>query len=1064
MNLLERITSFSYKNNISLFDLTNEFFALTINNFFNKNDDGILIVVPSLFEAKKIYNTILRYNDDCVLFESDNLSFINADAVSPILRTERFSVLNSLLINNKKIVVTDLVGYLKYLPAIDEYKKQIISISVESSISMSLLISKLVDLGYSREELVVKMGDFAVRGYILDVFLIDSEFPIRIEFFGDEVESIRYFNPDNQRSVSSVSSIDIYPFNIDDYDINQNISSYMGNCFTVFKDYNQINVAYKNMLEEMTLYNNGVCKFCDFNSLKPSNVLFYNDFDRYSINSNFVSFGVSVLDYNGTKIEDLVRYVKNCVTNGKTVIVCLPNDKKLDDLFDFDYVLSDFSNVFENKVNVINFSLGEGFLINNYVFIGEKELFNKVTVKKKNVKFKYSKRISDISKLSIGDYVVHEACGIGIYNGIKVIKKNGVLGDYIEILYAKGDKLFIPVSKIELISKFSSKEGYVPKVNSLNSNAWEKAKKRVSQKIRYEAERLLRVQAERKMKKGFSFAKDNELSTMFENEFMYEPTDDQLRAISEIKMDMESDVPMDRLLCGDVGYGKTEVAFRAMFKAVLSNKQVMYLCPTTLLSRQQYLSAIDRFKNYPVKIELLNRFVSSSKAKKIIDDFNNGNIDILFGTHRILSDDVKPKDLGLLVIDEEQRFGVLHKEKIKEYKSNIDVLTLTATPIPRTLQMTIFGLKDLSLIETPPKDRHAVQTYVMAFDRNVVRDIIYKELSREGQVFILYNRVEDIESKVNEIERLVPDARVVFAHGKMSKLDLENTMNDFVLHKYDVLLCTTIIETGVDIPNVNTLIVYNSDWFGLSQLYQIRGRVGRSDRIAYAYLMYEKNKILTENSMKRLQVLKDFTELGSGFTIAARDLSIRGSGDILGSEQAGYIDSVGIDLYMKMLNDEILKLKGIDVPDEDEKVASNVLVNNHISDGYALEDDLKIEIHKLINSIDSYEKYDTVYSELMDRFGKLSDEMILYMNKVLFENYSKKLGITKIIEDSLSISVVFSSIKSDSINYEDLIVKSLSISNRFIFSYRDGCLHIKILKKSGIDHPIVLFNRLFKEM
>ena len=1064
MSVFDEVSAFSYKNNISLFGLTNEFFAIVINNFFNCVDDGLLIVTPSMFEARKIYDAINRYNDNCFLFENDSLSFINAFAASPILKTERLSILNELLNNNKRIVVTDLVGYLRHLPPVSDYTNKIIKLSVGDNISIENIISQLDDLGYKKENLVVKMGDFAVRGYILDIFLIGSDNPIRIEFFGDDIESIRFFNSDDQRSISSVDFIEIYPNDEISTSEYVNISSYLGNCYTVIKDYNQICVSYKNMVQEFFDYNRGESLFFELDEISLDKVIYYNDFDNYKQNNNFIDFGVSNLDYNGNGIGYFNDYVKKCLLLKKTIIICLSNINNIDDLFDFSYVFTDINNIFDGRVNIVTFPLGEGFSINNYIFLSEKELFNRSLIKKKDVKFKYSKRINDITKINIGDYVVHQACGIGIYNGIKTITKNGVLNDYIEILYANGDKLFIPVSKIDLISKFSGKEGYVPKINSLNSNVWEKTKRRVSNKIKYEAERLLRVQAERKLKKGFAFSKDNELQTMFDNEFLYEATDDQIRATMEIKKDMESNIPMDRLLCGDVGYGKTEVAFRAMFKAVLDNKQVMYLCPTTLLSRQQYLSALDRFKNFPVRIELLNRFVSPKNVKRIIDDFNEGNVDILFGTHRILSNDIKPKDLGLLVIDEEQRFGVAHKEKIKEYKSNIDVLTLTATPIPRTLQMAIFGLKDLSLIETPPKDRHAVQTYVLAFDKNIIRDIIYRELSRDGQVFILYNRVDDIELKVREIQMIVPEARIAFAHGKMNKDDLENIMNDFVLYKYDVLICTTIIETGVDIPNVNTLIVYNSDWFGLSQLYQIRGRVGRSDRIAYAYLTYEKNKVLTENSIKRLQVLKDFTELGSGFTIAARDLSIRGSGDILGSEQAGYIDCVGIDLYMKMLNDEILKLKGIEVSNENEDVISNLEINNHISDFYTTSDELKIEFHKLINSIDSYEKYDLVYNELTDRFGRLNDEIILYMNKELFENYSKKIGISRIVEDGFSISVMFDIIRSNTIDYEDLITKSLKISNRFVFSYKHNCLFIKILKNSGEDNPILLFNKLFKEI
>ena len=669
-----------------------------------------------------------------------------------------------------------------------------------------------------------------------------------------------------------------------------------------------------------------------------------------------------------------------------------------------------------------------------------------------------------MNKLEIGDYVVHDSHGIGVYNGIKTLSKNNMLQDYIEVLYADNDKLYIPASKIELISKYTGKEGYAPKINSLNSTAWEKTKQRVKEKIRYEASRLLKVQAERSLKKGFAYSKDSEMQTLFENEFIYDLTPDQIRAISEIKKDMESDVPMDRILCGDVGYGKTEVAFRAAFKAINDSKQVLYLCPTTLLSKQQYENAVERFKNYPVKIGILNRFTPKKREEQILKDLENGNIDFVIGTHRLLSNDIKPKDLGLLIVDEEQRFGVAHKEKLKEFKSNIDILTLTATPIPRTMQMAMVGLRNLSLIETPPKNRHAVLTYVLEENNKIVKDIIYKEMSRDGQVFILYNKVETIENKVKELQKLVPDARIVYAHGRLPKNELEDIMNRFVNKEYDCLVCTTIIETGIDIPNANSLIIYDASNFGLSQLYQIRGRVGRSERTAYAYLMYNKNKTLTENAIKRLKVIKEFTELGSGFNIAARDLSIRGAGDILGAEQAGFIDAVGIELYMKMLNNEIKILKGEKVEEVQEKTIPLIEVNNHIDNSYVTEEELKLTIHKMINNITNITSYNDVKKELEDRFGKLDNNMIIYMNEELFESYLRKLEGKIFINNDLFIEIIFSKEISEKLNYEDLIVTSLNISKDIIFSYKDNKLHIKLKKHNKDKSYILTLNKLLEKM
>ena len=534
-------------------------------------------------------------------------------------------------------------------------------------------------------------------------------------------------------------------------------------------------------------------------------------------------------------------------------------------------------------------------------------------------------------------------------------------------------------------------------------------------------------------------------------------TKDQANAIKQIKEDMEKNTPMDRLLCGDVGFGKTEVAFVAAFKAVLDSKQVLFLCPTTILSNQHYKNALERFKEFPVNIALLNRFTSTKEVNRIIKGLKDGTIDMIIGTHRLLSDDVVLKDLGLLIIDEEQRFGVAHKEKIKQYKTNVDVLTLTATPIPRTLQMSLVGIRSLSLISTPPVNRYPVQTYVVEDNKQILKDAIYKELSRDGQVFILYNKVQSIDEFAYKIKNLVGDARIAIAHGQMNKNQLEDTIYNFVNGEYDILICTTIIETGIDIPNVNTLIVMDADKFGLSQLYQIRGRVGRSDKFAYAYLMYQPYKILTENAVKRLNVIKEFTELGSGFSIATRDLSIRGAGDILGSEQAGFIDSVGIDLYLKMLNDEINhRNENNHIKDDDSDIETKPLlsVTTHISDNYVSEDDLKIEIHKKINSIDSLNSLNNVKNELEDRFGKISEDIIVYMYEEWFEKLAKKLQINKVRQTKNSIELIIEEKTLSRIDVEEIFVEAIHITQMFRFMSRGSNLVIVLDIIKLEKHPI----------
>ena len=805
-------------------------------------------------------------------------------AVSPELMINRLETINKIINSDKNIVITNLMGYLRYLPTRETYEKATLSLKVGDVISPSKLVDRLVSIGYSRDTIVNKTGEFGVRGFIIDVFPIDEDNPIRIEFFDDEIDSIRYFDSETQKSISKADSITIKPFfefvtleEVEDEEFGKqkylpnygevsNISDYLSDNITIFKDYNELKLSYTNILEEIVTYKEekdvdftGNYMF-DFNELKVDYPVYYSSLNNLSSNedvSKKYSFDVKTINNFHENSDEISDFINKSIHSNKTVIICLKKYQIRSILkhLNMKLVETTFDSIKVGQVNIIEAEMNQGFIYKDIIVLTANELFNNIEKKKKyNTKFKYGTSIHDVNKLNVGDYVVHNIHGIGVYNGIKTLTLNNITKDYLEVLYQGTDKMYIPVEKIDLLSKYSGREGVSPKINKLGGSDWKKIKNRVRDKVRDMADKLIKLYAERESRKGFAFSPDCDMSQDFEKDFPYDLTVDQKRAIEQIKTDMESTVPMDRLLCGDVGFGKTEVAFVAAFKAVLDSKQVLFLCPTTILSNQHYENALKRFKNFPVNIGLLNRFTSPKEVNRIISGLKDGTIDIVIGTHRLLSDDIKPKDLGLLVIDEEQRFGVAHKEKIKEYKTNVDVLTLTATPIPRTLQMSLVGIRSLSLIETPPVNRYPVQTYVVEENKQILKDAIYKELSRDGQVFILYNRVQSIDEFSLRIKNIAPDARIGIAHGQMGKAELENTIYDFVNYKFDILICTTIIETGIDIPNVNTLIIMDADRFGLSQLYQIRGRVGRSDKFAYAYLMYQPFKSLTETAVKRLSV------------------------------------------------------------------------------------------------------------------------------------------------------------------------------------------------------------------
>ena len=889
-------------------------------------------------------------------------------------------------------------------------------------------INKLINIGYKKDSLVTNTGEFSVRGFVIDVFPIFEEHPVRIEFFDDEVMEIKYFDENSQLSIRNIDTIVLKPIKDEYSSENSNVLSYLDKPLLIYQDYNQITMVERSIIEQINYYNEVNSNFM-LSDIMSLNTIFVNTIDN--VKSDYDISASSIVNYGG----DINKFKKD--VDAEDSFLCT-KDKELINRLNF------------NKSKIIDVDLLSGFIYNGISYYSKNDLFYHKEQVKYNTGYKMGKKIDSIDNLEIGDYVVHKTSGIGVYMGITTIMKAGVPMDYILIKYKGDDKLYLPVDKVDSLYKYSSKDGARPVIHKLNSIEWQKTKMRIKKKIHDISNELIKIYKNRSISKVEPFMEDTPEQVIFENEFSYEETPDQLKTTMEIKKDLESSKPMDRLLCGDVGYGKTEVIFRAVFKAVMNNKQVMYLCPTTLLSYQQYVSALSRFKNHAVNIALLNRYTTKKETNSILKDLEEGKIDVIFGTHRLLSGDIKFKDLGLLVIDEEQRFGVMHKEKIKEIKNNVHVLSVSATPIPRSLQMSLIGVRDLSLIETAPVNKLPVQTYVISYDPYILRDVILKEKARGGQSFILYNKVNDMSNIVEGFNKLLPEVTIKYAHGKMNKEQMQDIMYEFTMGKFDVLVSTTIIENGIDIPNANTMIVMDADKFGLSQLYQIRGRVGRGDRQAYSYLMYNKEKVLNETAQKRLDAIKEFTELGSGYKIAMRDLSIRGAGDLLGSEQAGFIDSVGVDMYIELINEE---LSGKEI-EEDKKETNLNSVSTHIGNDYSDEDSVIIELHKMIGNIDNINDFNDVYESIKDRFGVVNEELSIYMKQELCEKIIDKIGINVVQNDRLKFAIKLDNNIYNKLNVEKLFIETTRISTKFNFAYRGDAIFISLLKEQVEKHYI----------
>ena len=963
-----------------------------------------MILTYSEQKAREIYEDCRYFDRETVLYQAKDFLFFHADIQGNLLVQQRVRALQALLEKKEVTIVTTFDGLMDRLRPLEQVKKEILTIGQDSIIELKALTEKLVRLGYERTGQVEAPGQFAVRGGIVDIYALTEDAPWRIELWDDEVDSIRSFDVESQRSMENVSEIVLYPAAepvpgekeeavsfLDYFDPGQTLffldepARLLEKGRTVEKEFQEsmANRAERGeaLPEEARLLYGGDEITARLNQKNCVGLcLMDQKASEWEVNGRYQVEARSVNPYNNS-FEMLVKDLKRWKREKYSVILMcasgtrakrLAADLQEQELNSF-YSEDPERVVQPSEIMVVHGSLHRGYeypLI-RFAVLSETDIFGRERKKRRKQKVYEGQKIQSFSELKPGDYVVHENHGLGIYRGIEKVEVDKVMKDYIKIEYAKGGNLYILATQLEMIQKYAGSDARKPKLNRLGGSEWTRTKSRVRGAVQEVAKDLVELYAARQQKDGYAYGPDTVWQTEFEELFPFEETADQQLAIEATKKDMESTKIMDRLICGDVGYGKTEIAIRAAFKAVQENKQVVYLVPTTILAQQHYNTFVQRMKDFPVRVDLLCRFRTPTEQKKTVADLKKGLVDIVIGTHRVLSSDVEFKDLGLLIIDEEQRFGVAHKEKIKKLKENIDVLTLTATPIPRTLHMSLIGIRDMSVLEEAPQDRLPIQTYVMEYDSEMVRAAISRELGRGGQVYYVYNRVNNIAEVTAQIAELVPEANVAFAHGQMREHELEKIMYDFIAGEIDVLVSTTIIETGLDISNVNTMIIHDADNMGLSQLYQLRGRVGRSSRTAYAFLMYRKDKMLKEVAEKRLGAIREFTELGSGFKIAMRDLEIRGAGNLLGEQQHGHMQAVGYDLYCKMLNEAVKKQKGTALPEEEFETMVDMELDAYIPDTYIRNESQKLDIYKRIAGIESAEECEDMQDELLDRFGDL---------------------------------------------------------------------------------------------
>ena len=1049
-----------------------------------------VVVTHSEKRAREIYEDFLLYTKDVSYYPAKDFIFYSADIHGTLTIRERLNTIRRLVEGQKAVIVTTIDGLMDKLIPIRQIKENVLTFQCGDMVNLNKLQKELISMCYERVGQVELSGQFAIRGGIIDIFPLSEESPIRIDLWDDEIDSIKYFDVESQRSITMLEEVSVYPAT--EYILSQEqiasglkkIHEEMTETEQKFRkdmkteEAHRIKTVINDFTEQLKMGNTNVSvdSFINYfyeetssliEYLEQENTIFLLDeparleerssivekeFRESMINRlekgyllagqvdvmktysrilalmsrrQMVVFtaleqkvkGIGIADtfhieakniisYN-SQFDLLVKDLKQYKKKGYRILILTTSRTRAERLAENlrDYEIEAFysenpDRILKSKEIMVSYgNLHKGFEypLLKFVVITQTDIFGREKAKKRRAKKQYSgKKIQSFSDLNIGDYVVHENHGLGIYRGIEKIEVDKVAKDYIKIEYADNSNLYILATGLDLIQKYAGSDAVkIPKINKLGTQEWSRTKSKVKTAVKDIARDLVALYSARQNQKGFQFSQDNVWQKEFEEIFPYEETIDQLTAIEAMKKDMESDKIMDRLVCGDVGYGKTEIAIRGAFKAVQDGKQVVVLVPTTILAQQHYNTFTQRMKDYPIRIDLLSRFRTAAGAKMTIEGLKTGEVDIVIGTHKVLSKDVKFKDLGLLVVDEEQRFGVTHKEKIKTLKQNVDVLTLSATPIPRTLHMSLVGIRDMSVLEEPPVDRLPIQTYVMEFDDEMVREAINRELIRGGQVYYVYNRVNNIDEIAAGIAKLVPDANVVFAHGQMSERKLEQIMYDFIEGEIDVLVSTTIIETGLDISNVNTIIIHDADNFGLSQLYQLRGRVGRSNRTSYAFLMYKRDKMLKEVAEKRLQAIREFTELGSGIKIAMKDLEIRGAGNILGARQHGHMESVGYDLYCKLLNEAVAEEKGMEVMDSFE-TKIDISIDAFIPPQYIKNEFQKLSVYKQIASIESEEEYRDMQDELMDRFGELPKNVENLLSIALIKALAHKAWITEI--------------------------------------------------------------------
>lgn len=1050
----------------------------------------ICIITYNELQAKKIIKNLQYFTNDICYFPKKEIMVYDYLAESKDITYNRISCLNKIHNKKAKIIVTTIEAVSQKIIPENILYKNILILKSGDTINLEEIKEKLISLGYERTDVAQNKSEFSVRGGIIDIATDEKE-GFRIELWGDEIESIRTFDVSTQRSKEKKENVEIYPAHefildknlcevaqqiedpkdkeeilekqyttkIDKYwnvfysNSNHTFIDYITDGYMIFLDeVSKIKARSENIIKDSkNLIQSLVAKkryvpqllekiedYIEFlDRIRNIQTIYLENkdigfVDKQSMHAkrNGYSFSYREVNFFRSSMDLLFKEVQEGLGEGTTIaILCgsANNVKRTKEL------LAEKINSPRNleKIIITEGALTEGFecFDFNLLVISIEELFN-VAKKKRKLpdQFKQGETII-FSDLKVGDYIVHRTNGIGQFIGINTIRTDDVTKDYIKIKYKDDGILYVPTSNLDNIKKYIGSGDGIPRLNKLGTKEWVKAKAKVKSNLQEIAKDLIELYAKRENAKGFMFSKDTEWQKEFEDKFPYVETDDQLRSIDEMKKDMESEKPMDRLLCGDVGYGKTEIAIRGAFKACMDQKQVAYLAPTTILATQQYESFKERMKDFPIKIELLNRFVSAKKQREVINGLKTGEVDIVIGTHIILNDKIEYKNLGLLIIDEEHRFGVKHKEKIKKIKNNIDVLTMTATPIPRTLHMSIVGIRDMSCLYEPPHNRIPVQTYVLEYDDEVVKEGITRELDRAGQVFYLYNNVEDIDKKRDKISELVPNAKIAYAHGRMTGSEIENIMQRFVDKEIDVLVCTTILESGIDIPNANTIIVENADKLGLAQLYQIRGRVGRSDKQAYAYITYRRDKIINEVAEKRLKAIKEFTEFGSGFKIAMRDLEIRGAGSLLGEIQHGHIDEVGYDTYCKILDEVVKEQKGIKIEEEPE-IIIDLNISSFIPDLYIQNQDQKMESYRNIALCRTENDLKNIKEDLEDRYGKMPEEVINLINIAKIKEMCKNTGIIKVIQKQNNIVMYFEADKC-TLDMTELVHK---YTNRIKFS------------------------------